>query len=217
MELQDIAQKIVSNPKLRGDYFENPDKVLAREVPREGLIARVTPGVADKTSDLRAELAGALEEEISKDTRLISFRGAFAEKELFLKDALQNPQKSFQAVFLMSIATFVVGLIFVAGAFVAAWQGTDTLQKAIIGGLSGGAGLVGTLGTVLAIARDTIRQMNGENAQIRMILTDYATETTHLRALPITGLQDATATNEQLRAVTVNMVELIQQYAKPAK
>ncbi len=214
-EIDALAEMIVKNPKLRVKYFTNPGKVLAHTMPRKGMYGRITPNAPEATRKVRAKIASKVEEKIKADNRLLSGREAFVEKEAFLSEGMRNPQVAFNTILWMSIATFSVGIAFVVGAFLALFLLDETVQQAVIGGVSGGAGVVTTLGTVFMMSRNAIRRINGDNAQIRVILGNFATATANLRAIPINTFQDAKGINEELGKVTMEVVELIQKYVEP--
>lgn len=152
---------------------------------------------------------------IDKDPRLISAREAYFEKSAFLNEALQNPQRTFDTIVWLSVLAFLVGVSFVVGAFLAGFFGNDTAQKAVLGGLSGGGAAATTIGSVLAISRDSIRKANGDNARLRLILTAFATEITHFRAIPIQNFRHAQQRNREIREATMEAVRKIEEYAEP--
>jgi hypothetical protein len=202
-----LAEMIVHSPKLRMGYFANPEKLLIKVAAK-----------AAAPRDQWGNLGSKVEEKINKDSRLVSSREAYGERETFLREAMRNPQVAFDTILWMSIVTFVIGIAFVAGAFIAALVFEDnTAQQVIISGLSGGAGLVTTLGTVLTMSRKAIRRINGDNAQIRVILTAFATETTHLRAMPIEGLERAREINTELSQVMKEAVLEIERFVEPER
>jgi hypothetical protein len=131
---------------------------------------------------------------------------------------MRNPQVAFDAILWMSIITFGIGVALVAGAFAAVLVFRDnTAQQVIIGALSGGAGLATTLGTVFAMSRQAIRRINGDNAQIRVILTAFATETTHLRGVSIEDLTQAKAINKELSHAMKEAVLEIENFVEPER
>jgi hypothetical protein len=202
-----VAEMIVHNPKLRRDYYTNPEKLLTQVAAKAGVQV-----------DQQVKLGSRIEEKISKDSRLVSSREAYEERETFLRQAMRNPQVAFDTILWMSIVTFVIGVALVAGAFVAVLVFKDnTAQQIIIGSLSGGAGLVTTLGTVFAMSRQANRRINGDNAQIRVILTAFATETTHLRGMSIEGLEQAKEINRELSQVMKEAVSEIESFVEPER
>jgi hypothetical protein len=199
-----VAEMIVHNPKMRKDYYTNPEKLLTKVAAKAGV-----------QGDQRVKLGSIIEEKISKDSRLVSAREAYAERETFLRQAMRNPQVAFDTILWMSIVTFAIGVALVIGAFAAVFVFKDnTAQQVIIGTLSGGAGLVTTLGTVFAMSRQAIRRINGDNAQIRVILTAFATETTHLRGIGIEDLGQAKEINKELRQVMKEAVSEIERFVE---
>jgi hypothetical protein len=214
-ELCRPANMIVHHPRLRADYFRNPGRVLAWAVPRRGLLERISPIAAHRTRALRAALGDAIELFISEDSRLVSARESYFEKKVFLDKALRNPEWTFQAIVGLSIVAFVTGISLLVGAFLAAIFGHGTTEKAVLGGLSGAGGMATVLGTVLALSVDSIRRANGDNAELRLILTDFATAITHYRAISISSFKDAEERNQAIHRLTVDAVKKIEEFAEP--
>lgn len=214
-ELCRSANLIVHHPRLRADYFRNPGRLLAWAVPRRGLLDRVSPIATRGTRERRAALGDAIEFLISNDTRLVSAREAAFEKNVFLREALRNPEWTFAAIVALSVVAFVTGIGLLVGAFLAAIYGDGTMEKAMLGGLSGVGGLAATLGTVLVLSVDSIRRANGDNAELRLILTDFATAITHYRAISICDFKDALERNQAIHRLTVDAVKTIQEFAEP--
>ncbi|MFQ5763233.1 MAG: hypothetical protein ACE5PO_09375, partial [Candidatus Bathyarchaeia archaeon] len=172
--------------------------------------------VQAETTARRAKLASKVEEKITQDQRLSSVREAFNEREAFFKAAMRNPQLAFITILVMSVVIFFIGIGLVVGAFLAAFLLDETTQRAVIGGLSGGAGIVTTLGTVFMMSRNAVRRINGDNAQIRVILSDFATETAQLRAIPINNFDEAKERNGELRKLMIDVVWQIETYVEPS-
>jgi hypothetical protein len=214
-ELCRSANLIVHHPRLRADYFRNPGKVLAWAVPRRGLLERISPVAARGTRDRRAALGDAIEFLISNDPRLVSAREAAFEKNVFLREALRNPEWTFAAIVALSIMAFATGIGLLVGAFLAAVYGDGTTEKAMLGGLSGAGGMATILGTILVLSVDSIRRANGDNAELRLILTDFATAITHYRAISISDFKDALERNQAIHRLTVDAVRKIQEFAEP--
>lgn len=215
--LDNIAEMIVKNPRLRVDYFSNPGKLLARYVPLQGLHGRVLLVGAEGRRALRAQLAARVEEKISEDWLFISGREALVEKEVFLNEAMRNPQVTFNVLLGMSVLTYFVGLAFVVFAFLAAFVFFDgePAQQASVGGFSGLAGIITILRTVFTTSSTEIRRINGDNAQVRVILTDFATEIGNLRTAPMDTFQDAKESNVELRQVMSDAVSQIEKFIEP--
>ena len=215
-DIPQMADLIISHPKSRGDYFTNGEKVLARHVPENRYRRawrwlwgfRVNDGIRRR----RLALAAKIQEEIGSDSRLTTAKEAFFETESFLKQAMQNPETSFRAVFLMSVAAFAAGVLLLVGAALAA----IFLEDPVISGLAGGGGVVTTLVAVLRGSSNQIRTMNSDNARIRLILTDFAMEITHVRAQAVTSFKDAKEQNAELRELTKDAVFLLPSDQPPA-
>ena len=211
---EQVKNLIVQNAKLRADYFRNPGKVLAWAEPRRGLLGRISPASLI-TRDRRAALGNAIELSIGNDPRLMSAREATFEQNAFLHGALRNPQRTFTAILALSCLAFLTGIGLLAGAFLAAFLGDGTTEKALLGGLSGAGGAVTTLAAIFTLSIDSIRRASGDNAQLRLILTDFATEIANCRAIPIKTPEDAQQTNEAISRLTERAVKEIQRFAEP--
>lgn len=217
--LDDLAKFIAFNPKLRSDYFMHPGRVLARAIPRKGGLAVIWPGVSDATRTQRVALGSRVEDVMSGNERLITARAASS----FLTNALQNPQRTFNAIVGLSILAFVMGGSLLIGAFLAAVFGDGTTEKAVLGGLSGGGGAAITLGTLLAISRKGIRKANSDDAQIRLVLNGFAAEMSYFNSVPWNtgkvaweeGIGHAKTTSRLIREATVGAVTTIAKYVVP--
>lgn len=210
--LDDLAKIIAFNPKLRSDYFMHPGRVLARAIPRKGGLAAIWPGVSDATRAQRAALGSRVEDVMSDHQRLIIARA----ESSFLTDALQNPQRTFNAIVGLSILAFFMGGSLLIGAFLAAVFGDGTTEKAVLGGLSGGGGAATTLGTLLAISRKGIRKANSDDAQIRLVLKGFAAEMSYFDSVPWEGgISHAKRTSRLVREATVGAVTTIANYVVP--
>ncbi len=197
------AELITHNPTLRAEYFMKPDKIMDRAIRQYRPKGR-QEGPPLKRQELRAQLGDQIEKIINKDTRLVSARESYFERRAFLAEALSNPQLTFQAILGLSIAAFFLGGIFLIVAVVAALRG-----EAEISGLFGAGSIVSILGTTLTLSRDSIRQANADNTQIRLILTDFATELTHFRAIRIRNFEEAKQRNHEIRtAVAASVMRL---------
>jgi hypothetical protein len=204
------ARLIAYNPKLRAEYFADPDKVLASAIPRKGVLERIWPPVPERVRKLRDELSDRVLEIINRDPRLVCAR----EGSSFLSEALRNPQRTFDAIVRLSIVAFAIGVLLLAGGIAAAFFSDDTTQKAVLGGASGGSGAVTILGTLLTITRDAIRKANRSDSQIRVILTGFGSEISHLRAIPIKTFDDAMKTNAEIRGAMTKAVDSLAALAR---
>jgi hypothetical protein len=200
----EATELITHNPTLRANYFLNPDGVVDRAIKQYMPHAAVKRSSPERRR-LRSQLGAQIEQIINKDTRLISARESYFERRAFLAEALRNPQRTFEAILILSIASFVVSVVFLVVAVVAAIGG-----EAEIGAFFGAGSIVSLLGTTLTLSRDSIRQANTDNAQIRLILTDFATQLTHFRAIPIHDFDDANKRNRAIRTAMADSVKHLQ-------
>lgn len=210
-----LARLITHNPEARSQYFQNPGRALRRAVPRQGL-ERVWLTAPERVRLQREKLVDEVERVIDLDPRLISTREAYFEKKAFLNEALENPQRTFNTIVGLSIVAFFAVIALVAGAFLAGFLGNGTTEKALLGGLSGGGGVLTSIGSVLAITSKRLRRANGDSAQIRLILTSFATQITHWRSLRIgRKAEQAREINHEIREVTAEAVRMIEEYVEP--
>jgi hypothetical protein len=215
-EVNRLARLITHNPEARAGYFKNPGRALRRAIPRRGLLDRIWLTAPGEIRTQREELVDEVERVIDLDPRLVSTREAYFEKKAFLSEALENPQRTFTAILGLSIIACLTVVSLVVGAFLAGFLGDGTTEKAVLGGLSGGGGVATSVGSVLAISSRRIRRANGDDAQMRLILTGFATEITHLRSLRIGSSRDkAREINAEIRGVTGEAVRWIERYAEP--
>lgn len=208
------AELIANSPKLVSEYFSNPSRLMAQMIPETGL-SRIMLQTEKGTKKKRVELSAELDQVISSRSSLSSMRNAYLEKELFLKEGMQNPQKTFNAVLWLSVATFAVGVAFIVCAFIAGFTIDDTTQKSVLAGISGGGGLIATLGSIFATSRDSIRRINGDNVQIRVILNAFASEIANLRAVEVNSYEVAEKVNKELRQARREAVRDIQEFTEP--
>ena len=167
---------------------------------------------------LRARLAAAMEKKINHDPRLVSFREARAEGEGFFKDALDNPQRAFDTMLLMSRIIFGVGLAAVIfGLLAALFLFADQPELQVAAGGGSIAGFIGSLANVIAMTRSSIRRITGDNVQIRIIMAGFAAELTNIRnlSLPLEDPSQAQAANAEIRLAKSAALKEIQKYTEP--
>jgi hypothetical protein len=215
-EVNRLARLITHNPEARANYFKNPGRALRRAIPRQGLLARMCLTAPEEIRTQRELLVDEIERVIDLDPRLVSTREAYFEKKAFLSEALENPQRTFIAIVGLSVVAVLTVVVFVVGALLAGFLGDGTTEKAVLGGLSGGGGVATSIGSIFTISSRGIRRANGDSAQIRLILTGFATEITHLRSLRVSARPEkAREINDEIREVTGEAVRWIERYAEP--
>lgn len=208
-EVELMAEMVVTNPKLREDYFSNPSRVMAQMLPGTG-IGPLELRTTKETKEKRNALASNVIQRTENNRTWNLSRETAAEK-MFLQDAMRNPQRTFNAVLILSYATFLVGIALVVGAFIAGFNNEDTTLV----GLTGGGSLIATLGTVFLTSRKAIRRVNGDNAQIRVILSSFASEMANLRMVEVKNIEGAEEVNKQIRLASYKAVLDIEKFAEP--
>ena len=197
--LEQIAWRIVHHPKLRAEYFADPDESL-KEANRKD----------------RHKLSILIELLINEDPRFISAKETFHERESFLSQGVQDPQKTFGAVVWMSKFTFGLGVAMVIVGVVLAvatlFVDKGTAEQVTVGSLGaffGGSGLATTLLAVFRASTKELRRITSDMAKIHMILTGYGAQTTALRATEDEAIQDAAKRNDEYRNITEHAVSLL--------
>lgn len=214
-EIARKAQQIVGSPRFVTTYLNNPAKMIEQTIAPD-LAGRVLGTGKGEIKKARQRLEKEVQKQVADDPQLGWLEALEREKAAFLKDGMENPQRAFNTILLMSRTIFLVGIGLIIGAAVAAALGEDTLQKSLIGGLAGGGGLISTAFAVYTMSNEGIRRANGDNAQIRAILHSFATQTLILRRAEIHGLAGAKAAAEELQRVTDRAVELIETRTEPS-
>lgn len=167
-ELEQTAWLIVHHPKKRASYFEEPEKSLEAALKDAKI----------KGEENQRKLALLVELLINEDPRLVSSKETFHERESFLSEGVQDPQKTFGAVASMSQLTFLIGvalvLVGVALAIVTVFSDKGTTEQVTVGALGaffGGSGVVATLVAVFKASTKELRTITSDMAKIHMILT----------------------------------------------
>lgn len=224
--IEQKARTVLNNPKLRIDYFSNPAKVIDKMIPRRTSWDRLKPGTPPETWKNRRELAKELDKELKDEKSVKLTNEASIEQAMFLEDAMKKPRWAFYTILIMSIITFLVGIALIVGAFIAGFNIEDITQKALIAGLSGGGGLIATLGSIFITTRDSIRKITGDNAQTRIIFTTTAYELANLRQLqnlvksddtPELLEQKVTAINDKYSQLRKNVLDQLEKLTEPQK
>lgn len=142
--------------------------------------------------------------------------GAHAElvMEQFFRDAIRNPRLTFLAQLGFGIMAILFGMALVGAGVFMGLEGVDTTERAAAASAFSGAGVIGALSSIVLLASDRVRLANANHAQIRVILSDFATELGHLRAIDIQTLEKAREVNEEIRTAMTCAVKLIQESVK---
>lgn len=207
-ELERLAWLIVHHPKLRANYFADPTKSLEESLATVGKLKR---DAKIGKEERKHKLALLIELLINADERLISSKETFHERESFLSEGVQDPQKTFGAVMQMSQYTFYVGVVLVlvgiAFAIAAAVSDQDTL--AAIAAFFGGSGVITTLLAVFRASTKELRTITSDMAKIHMVLTGYGAETTNLRKIRVKNADEASVQNAEFRKITQHAISLL--------
>ncbi len=221
-DAKQTAEQIAANPAIRARYLKDPYAAVEQAVPARpplglgilGPLRILSPGVDKETKQLREEVLAAVTEVTKDEPETASMRHAEAVMEQFFQAAIRNPERSFLSILGMSGLTFVVGLALVGVGVYVGLAGGDTTQDTVVASVFGGAGVFGALGSVYALARRGVSLANSNHAQIRLVLTGFATELGHLRALDLQEFGQVSEVNQKIREAMKAAVELIQTHVK---
>ena len=206
-----IARQIATIPRLRAKFFQNADEALAEAVPGKwpfGLAVR------PETRKLREQVRAKVLEILEKRGEIPSSSHAEAVMQQFFRAAIRNPERTFWFTLLLSIGAFLVGVALLVTGLVAAFVGDDNTRSTVVASVFGTGGVVGALGSVYTLTRRGVSVANANHAQIRLVLSDFATELGHLRALHLRKLEDVQAVNHKIREAMTHAVDLIQTRVK---
>ncbi len=201
-----MARQIADTPGLRAGYFDDAPRMIAKMIPARWPFGL---GVDDDTRELRARTLAKVPELMRKGEAASSAH-AEAVMRQFFKAAIRNPERTFAIILALSFAAFLAGLGMIAVGLYTAVSADETTRDAVLAGVLGGSGVVGTLGTVLTLATRRVSLANANHAQLRLILTGFATELGHLRSQPLEGLEEIERANAETREAMEATVRLVQ-------
>jgi hypothetical protein len=207
----EIGLQIAANPELRAKFFKNPGAMVAQAVPAGGLFGL---GAGRETKRLRQRVFAEVSEALAEKPEAASSAHAEAVMRQFFRQAIRNPELSFMSILGLSLATFAVGAALVAAGLLMVSVGDEGTRNAVIAGVFGASGIVGAIGSVYTLARRGVSVANCDHAQIRLILSGFATELGHLRALDVKTPADVNAINEKISESVSRAVDLIQTRVK---
>ena len=205
-----IAWQIAASHRLRAKFLENANEAVAEAVPGKRPFGLT---VHPETKKLREQVLAAIPDIMGRGEAASSAH-AEAVMRQFFQAAIRNPELSFMSILGLSILTFVVGVALVVTGIVTAFVGDDNTRNTIIASVFGGGGVVSALGSVYTLARRGVSIANADHAQIRLILSGFATELGHLRALPLKNLKQVEEVNGRIRDAMTHAVDVIQTRVK---
>ncbi len=230
-----LATLLAATPSLRAKFFSKPTKLGRQLPPRKywdyGINPRLLPWhpweFVRERHYKRARLAQQTLEVMAKridDGKLSSSVNTDAVFEDFFLPIVRVSQRTFNAIFILSIAAFIVGSGLIgAGVYIALYppkHGSST----ILGSVFGGTGAVSALSGVYAMATKGIARASTSNAKLRIVLTGFATQLGQLRAIaeraPVPG-KEPVDTEEQLetaksvnKAIQVTMGKAVEEICR---
>ncbi len=167
-----------------------------------------------KVDSLREDVASRTAAKVKDNAEMASTVHAEAVTRQFFGEAIRNPELTFRAIVGLSVGTFVIGVALIVVGLVAAVR-NDNLNDTIVASVFGGGGVISTLTSLYTLARKGLRQANANHAQIRLVLTGFASELGHLRAFSLKELDQIERVNKDIRDATNNAVRLIDEHVKP--
>jgi hypothetical protein len=189
-----LATVLTSTPGLRARLFAKPAKLGRQLPPRRywdyGIDPRLLPWhlgeFLRQRHYKRARLGRQTLEEIAERIDrgdLSSTVNTDAVFEDFFEPIVRVSQRTFNAVFILSILAFLVGTALIgAGVYLAIYPPSKG-DSTILGSVFGGSGAVSTLGSVYTMATQGITRAGSSHARLRVVLTGFATQLGQLRAI----------------------------------
>jgi hypothetical protein len=186
----------MSTPSLRARFFANPTREVGRNLPpskswdyhrpeRYGLPWH-WPGSPIRYRLERQQLAKAILEYITtevNDRRVAASINTDSVFEDYFAPIVRASQRSFTSIYVLSIAAFVTGVALISVGALLALHPTGKINSTIVASIFGGGGVISSLGAVLAMANSGIRGATLDLARVRVVLTAFATQLGHLRAI----------------------------------
>src|SRR5439155_15140114 len=175
-----LATLLAATPSLRAKFFTKPTKLGRQLPPRKywdyGINPKLLPWhpweFVRERHYKRARLAQQTLEEMAKridEGELSSSVNTDAIFEDFFLPIVRVSQRTFNAIFILSIAAFIVGSGLIgAGVYIALYppkHGSST----ILGSVFGGTGAVSALSGVYAMATKGIARASTSNAKLRTV------------------------------------------------
>jgi hypothetical protein len=191
---QRLATLLAATPSLRARFFAKPTKLGRQLPPRKYWDYGIDPGLVPwhpweffrQRHYKRARLARQTLEELADQInarKLSSTVNTDAVFEDFFRPIVRVSQRTFNAIFVLSIAAFIVGAGLIgAGIYIAIYppkHGNST----ILGSVFGSTGAVSALGAVYAMATQGIAKASTSHVKLRVVLTGFATQLGQLRAI----------------------------------
>jgi hypothetical protein len=191
---QRLATLLAATPGLRAKFFANPTK-LGRQLPaRKYWDYGIDPGLFPwhpmeffrQRHYKRARLARQTLELIAAridEGKLSSSVNTDAVFEDFFRPIVRVSQRTFNAIFVLSVLAFFVGSGLIgAGIYIAIYPPPEG-NSTILGSVFGGTGAVSALGAVYTMATQGIAKASTSHVTLRIVLTAFATQLGQLRAI----------------------------------
>lgn len=217
VDAKQTAQQLAASPGIREKFLKDPYAAVQQAVPAKAPLGLgiLGLGVDEETKELRKEVLTALTELAEQDAiEHASARHAQRVIDQFFKAAIRNPELTFRSILAMSGLALLVGLALVVAGLVVGLGAEENTENSVIASVFGVGGVFGALGSVYTLVRRNVTLANANHAQIRLVLTGFATELGHLRALDLQGLRQVNKVNQQIREAMTAGVDLIQTHVK---
>lgn len=195
-EAEILARLLLSTPSLRARFFADPTNEVGRNLPpaKSWDYARPDrywlpwywPGsplrYRQEKERLAKELLVRIYDEI-KDLKVRATVNADSVFEEYFAPIVNVSQRSFSAVYILSIAAFVTGVCLIAvGAYIAIAAPSGT-NSTVVSSIFGGSGALSALGSVYKLATSGISEATDDLARVRVAMTSFATQLGQMRSI----------------------------------
>jgi hypothetical protein len=195
-DAQILTELLLSTPSLRARFFANPTNEVAKYLPpaKSWNYSRPSwawlpwywPGSPVRYRQERKRLAKAVLIEIETQIKGLKLKASVNADSIFeeyFAPIISVSQRTFAAVYVLSIAAFCAGLCLIGvGAYVAIALPSGT-NSTVMASIFGGGGAISALGSVYTVATSGMQNAMSDLARIRLVMTAFATQLGQLRAI----------------------------------
>jgi hypothetical protein len=212
-----LTELLLSTPSLRARFFANPTSEVGKNLPPAkswnysrpawAWLPWYWPGSPVRYRQERKKLAKAVLNDIGQQIEGLKLKASVNADSIFeeyFAPIITVSQRTFSAVYALSIATFFAGLCLIGvGAYVAIAAPSGT-NSTVVASIFGGSGAISALGSVYTVATSGMRDAMRDLARIRVVMTAFATQLGQLRAIIEMDLAPADLASAAGVANTVN-------------
>lgn len=191
-----VTTLLLSTPSLRARFFANPTSEVGKSLPPAKSWDYSRPawawlpwhwaGSPVRYRQERKRLAKAILTNIETEVASSKIKASVNADSVFeeyFAPVITVSQRSFAAVYVLSIAAFAAGVALIGvGAYIAIVSPVGT-NSTVVARIFGGSGAISALGSVYTVATSGIRDAMIDLARVRVVMTAFATQLGQLRTI----------------------------------